>query len=316
MNILSYPPTCIADAPLTEGDIADALMDASLRVGIDKVKVKFPFSRRMGGPDMWSYVRQDQSNGETYGRSQEPLGLGEVSIFFKEAFTSFGSVEFNPSKIIYDGKRLATWEETQTIFVDVLSCAFPYFEGNDNPNDFKITRLDLAVDLGPVLDPDRVLREFSRFEPIRGRKPFVFQNQFTGSYETVYFKAKSGLEVMAYNKSVERKDGGRTIRIEVRLPSKELTAYGLNSLAATHEDRSRAFRARLWPLLMRWSGSPEQVRDQILSEPATTKMLLSAAGLEYLDGFGFHPPLTRNFERRLRQFKRKFRIGTVKDLFV
>jgi hypothetical protein len=315
MIIINNSPTCISDAPFTEGDIASVLMDASLRVGIDKVRVKFPFSRRMGGPDMWSYVREDHSNRDTYGHSHEPLGFGEVTIFFKEAYTCFGSVEFNPSKIIYDGKRLATWEETQTIFVDVLRLTFPYFEGNDDPKDFKITRLDLAVDFEGVLDPDRVLQDFARFEPIRGRKPVVFQSPLTGAYESVYYKAKSGLEVMAYNKSVQRKDGGKTVRFEVRLPSKELKAFGLDSLAPTHEDRPRAFRARLWPLLARWSGSPSQVRDQILSEPAAAKMLVSAAGLEYLDGFGFHPPLTRNFEKRLRQFKRKFRIGTVKDLF-
>ena len=59
MIILNNSPTCSADAPFTEGEMASVLMDASLRVGIDKVRVKFPFGRRMGGPDMWSYVRQD-----------------------------------------------------------------------------------------------------------------------------------------------------------------------------------------------------------------------------------------------------------------
>jgi hypothetical protein len=290
-------------------------MDASLQVGIDMVKVQFPFTRRIGGVDMWRKMNQDQVNGNFFGEGDFPLGQGEVHLYFNEGYRRYGNIKFNPSKVLFGGARLATWLEAQTVLIDAMEIAFHHFEGNDRLEDLKVTLLDLAVDFHNVLDVDKVLQDFSKFQPIRGQTPFVVPNQDTGALETVTYFSSSELRVKAYNKSAQRKDGGSTLRFENRHVRKDLSKYGLNSVAATDEDRARAFRARLWPLLARWSGSPSQVRDQILSEPAAAKMLVSAAGLEYLDGFGFHPPLTRNFEKRLRQFKRKFRIGTVKDLF-
>ena len=315
MILLSNPPTCVADAPFTEGDIADVLMDASLQVGIDRVRVQFPFTRRIGGVDMWRRMNQDQVNGNFFGEGDFPLGQGEVHLYFNDGYRRYGNIKFNPSTVLFGGSRLATWLETQTVLIDAMEIAFQHFEGNDRLEDLKVTLLDLSVDFHNVLNVDKVLQDFSKFEPIRGRTPLVVPNPYTGALETVTYTSSSEIRVMAYNKSAQRRDGGSTLRFENTLAGKDLSKYGLNSVAASDEDRARGFRARLWPLLARWSGSPSQTRDQILSEPATTKMLVSAAGLEYLDGFGFHPPLTRNFEKRLRQFKRKFRIGAVKDLF-
>jgi len=316
MILLSNPPTCIADAPFTEGDIADVLMDAGLRVGIDMVRVQFPFTHRIGGNDMWRKLNQDQLNSNYFGSGDLPLGKGKVFLYFNHGFHRYGYVAFNPSTVLFGGSRLATWLEAQTVLIDAMEIAFHYFQGNDRLEDLKVTLLHLSVDFHNVLDPDKVLRDFSIFQPIRGRSPLVVPNQVTGAIESVTYTSSSELRVMAYNKSAKRGDGGTTIRFENRLVGRDLSKYGLNSIAATDEQRARAFRTRLSALLGRWSGSMTGMKDLILREPAATRMLVSAAGLEYLDGYGLHPPVSRNFEKRLRQFKQKFRIGTVKDLFV
>ena len=316
MNIAQNSPNCFRDDPYMKTDIADVLLDTSLVVGIDKLRMVMPYRNRVGGFDMWQKVSGDPRGGsEFWGHATEDFGEGTLYIKFTEGDKRECTVEFNPSSTLHGGERLATWAETWELIGPALGRSFNYFSGHLRPEDIRVTRLDLAVDFAPVADLPGVLDEFSKHRAVRASNPLLYRSQTTNALETVTFGKAKNVQVKAYDKG--RRSGKRPkwLRFEIHAATRELREFGLNSLEATDDQRANCFRSRLMPLLMRWTNSPTLIRERILSSPAESRMLIKAAGLEYLDSFGCNPNVSRNFQRELRAFRHRYLIYTVKDLF-
>jgi hypothetical protein len=315
MNIALNSPNCFRDTPYTKTDIADVLLDTSLVVGIDKLRMVMPYRSRIGGFDMWQKVSGDPRGSEFWGHVIEDFGEGTLYIGFSEGGVRECSLEFNPSRVLHGHDRLATGAEMMTLISDALVRSFHYVEGPLRPEDIRVTRLDLTVDFAPVLDLAGVISEFSKSQPVRNSVPQHYRNRSTNAPETVTFGKAKNVQVKAYDKSHQMRTGNDWLRFEISAFTRELKKFGLQSLEATDEQRANCFRNRLMPLLMRWTNSPASIRETILDSPAEMRMLIKAAGLEYLDSFGCHPSVTRNFKKDLRAFQNRYLIYTVKDLF-
>jgi hypothetical protein len=194
-----------------------------------------------------------------------------------------------------------------------LRIAGTYFQVVPLRGNIKVTRLDLTLDFEPSLDMQEFLENAESFEPIRGRKPMVYRDPVTRRVESVTFKGREVPSITFYDKSKESKNGHNRLRVEVREKRRELKKFGLDSLDATEQMRSDAFRARLTPLIDRWRYFPPSFAERLLASKSDTRTLVMCAGYEALAQIGIRPNISRHTRSVIRKFRKKYPYATIRD---
>jgi len=141
----------------------------------------------------------------------------------------------------------------------------------------------------------------------------VYRDPVTQRVESVTFKGREAPSITFYDKSKESNNGHNRMRIEVRLKRRELKKFGLDSLDATEQMRSDAFRARLTPLIDRWRYFAPTFVQRLLASKSDTRILVMSAGYEALARIGIRPMISRHTRSMIRKFRKKYPYATIRD---
>jgi len=311
-------PNYLSALPIPNAEIARIIGEDSLTVGIDKIALGFPVPPSRSD-DLWKEVTDERNKKKVTRTAPELFRNGTLHIRhtdtseWKPDSPCWGSIEFNPSSVAGIQPWLATWEQAMLMLPEALQIAGTYFQMTPLPGNIKVTRLDLALDFEPSLDMQEFLENAATYEPIRGRKPMVYRDPVTRRVESVTFKGREVPTITFYDKSKESNNGNNRMRVEVRVKRRELKKFGLDSLNATEQMRSDAFRARLTPLIDRWRYFAPSFVQRLLASKSDTRTLVMCAGYEALERVGIRPSISRHTRSVIRKFRKKYPYATIRD---
>jgi hypothetical protein len=296
-------------------DIGTILSSDDLSIGIDKVKVAWEPKSRNPSPDLWKVLTVDQVDGATRGNTPLQVGHGVAILKFSSGSPTIASVEFNPSSILHEDRSLGGLDEMYTALEEVLGMANETISISPKAGDYMLTRLDLAVDFEPVGDLQHFLDLASRTQPFRRVRSQTYRSPTTLEIESVYFTTRTNDSLKFYNKSLERGEAGKRLRIELTLSRKSLVRLEIPGLVSLTESTLRsALLQRLSNLIDACLTTPTVSAEKILSSPQHTKTLITAAGYEYLEQHGHHPTKTKHWWRSYRLFRKAYPHNQIKDL--
>jgi hypothetical protein len=312
-------PNYLSALPIPNAEIARIIGEEPLTLGIDKITLGFAVPPSPSD-DLWKEVTEEHHKKKVTRTAPEPFRNG--TLYIRHTDTSewkpdspcWGSIEFNPSSVAGIQPWLATWEQAMLMLPEALRIAGTYFQMTPLAGNIKVTRLDLALDFEPSLDMQEFLENAASFEPIRGRKPMVYRDPVTRRVESVTFKGREAPSITFYDKSKESNNGHNRLRVEVRVQRRELKKFGLDSLDATEQMRSDAFRARLTPLVDRWRYFAPGFVQRLLASKSDTRTLVMCAGYEALAQIGIRPNISRYMRSMIRKFRKKYPYATIRDL--
>jgi hypothetical protein len=305
---------------LTTADIGKRLLCPDINIGIDKMKVVFPVIGPKLPLDQWDSksIRKMKYGASETAHIHVPTDLhGECSIGYNchPVKGRIGWVEFNPSKMMHSDGHLADIGEAYECLDHVLTIATGYLNFYVEAESVSFHRLDVTVDLSPVIDLQRALYLARSARPYLRGKPELTLNQKTLELETVMFKTKRTGTVLFYDKSAEAGLDEPTLRIEVQVSRRELMKKGPRHLGEFSLDLLRPlFLDRVATFATLCMGTPKAQTDQILQNKNDTKHLVLVAGRELLGANGLEIPKTGHFVKLDRKFKKNYPYNTVCDL--
>jgi len=311
-------PNYLSALPIPNTEIARIIGEEPLTLGIDKIILGFPVPPSLSD-DLWREVVEERHKNKVTRTAPEPFRSGTLYIRHTDTCESkpdspcWGSIEFNPSSVAGIQPWLATWEQAMLMLPEALAIASTYYQWTPPMSVVKVRRLDLALDFEPALDMQEFLENSASFEPIRGRKPMVYRDPVTQRVESVTFIGREAPSITFYDKSKESNNGHNRMRVEVRLKRRELKKFGLDSLDATEQMRSDAFRARLTPLIDRWRYFAPNFVQRLLASKSDTRILVMSAGYEALARIGIRPMISRHTRSVIRKFRKKYPYATIRD---
>jgi len=308
------------DIWLTTADIGKRLLCPDINIGIDKMKVVFPVSSPRLPLNQWDSksIRKMKYGASETAHIYVPTDLhSECSIGYNwnPVKGRIGWVEFNPSKVMNSDGHLADIGEAYECLDHVLNIATGYLNFHIDAEDVSFHRLDVTVDLGPVIDLQRALYLARSARPYLRGKPELTLNQKTLEVETVMFKTRRTGTVLFYDKSAEAGLDEPTLRVEVQVLRRELMKKGPRNLGEFSLDLLRPlFLDRVATFATLCMGTPKAQTDQILQNKRDRNHLVSVAGRELLGTNGLEIPKTDHFVKVDRKFKKNYPYNSVCDL--
>jgi hypothetical protein len=305
---------------LTTADIGKSLLCPNINIGIDKMKVVFPVIGPRLPLNQWDSksIRKMQNGASETAHIYVPTGLhGQCSIGYHwhPMRGRIGWVEFNPSKVMHHDGHLADISETYECLDHVLNIATGYLNFSIEAEDVSFHRLDVTVDLSPVIDLQRALYLARSARPYLRSKPQLTLHQKSLEVETVIFKTRRTGTVLFYDKSEEAGLDEPTLRVEVQVLRKELMKKGPRNLGEFSLDLLRPlFLDRVATFATLCMGMPKAQTDQILQSKSDTNHLVLVAGRELLGTNGLEIPKTDHFIKVDRKFKKNYPYNSVCDL--
>lgn len=307
--------------PLTTYDLGRMLTEDNLSLGIDKVKVVFPVICPNPKFVGWTSSSAKVSVGRGFTQIQEFDAPTDLHAGFRVGYAdnatrgTNGWVEFNPSRMLHPDGRLTDVEGAVSCLETVMTHAKDYLVFDGRPEDMDLHRLDLTLDLAPVVDMQRALFLAHLASPYLKAKPNVFYAKRTREMETVTFSTKSTGSLVIYDKSAKEGWTTPTLRVEVQASRRELKKHGLSTLTdLALQPMVRLFCYRTKSFADLCLSSPETRTTEILASKQDTNHLIAIAGREYLESSGVTVPRSNHFIKVDRKFKKTFPYVSVKDL--
>lgn len=306
---------CLNEGSFGALDIGTILSRDDLSIGIDKVKVSWEPKNRNPSPDLWKVLTVDQVDGATRGNAPLDVGFGVAILRFSSGSPTIASIEFNPSSILHEDRSLGNLDDVFSALTMVLSHAAETISICPRADGYLLSRLDLAVDFEPVGDLQQFLILATAANPYRAVSAQTFTSPVTRRMESVYFTTRARGCLKFYDKSLERGEAGRRLRIELTLSRRCLLDLQIPNLVTVTESNLRcAFQQRLSNLVDACLQTPTAKAEEILKSKQHSRTLITAAGYEYLEKQGHHPTKTKHWFRTYGLFKKAFPHNRIEDL--
>jgi hypothetical protein len=302
---------------LSRDEVGELLTRPSLKLGVDWMWLSFPVLKVLRtGNDWWGkdYV-SNQSNMRTR-RTKIYCGEGSARFSVTGGTALTADLEFNPSTLIFGKKSLsvATLEEALEVLREVLLEVDYLVERPEPVERSLIYRLDFATDIPDVQDPQGVLRTLTQHGIPPRRKMWAYFSK-THGLESIGCLTKSKGGYKAYNKSLQTKTPGSTVRFEVQA-NRDFLKEVCPTVGDLSEDRMREIFAENTKTAVEALKSVERGQlDVILSSDTETEVLIDLIGLEVLRSVGHHVSLPpHRIRHRYKPFLERYNCASVLDL--
>jgi hypothetical protein len=295
--------------------IADEILSPDLEPGIDMMAIHTPIRGFVAPPQDWQTYNHDLANDKTWATAIWPLKSGQVKLNANLGTQSYALIEFNPSKILFGGWRLASLSEAETVFDEVMGLVQEWVEPSPLLRDYKLNRIDAARDFAPVVDILGLLRLAERSKPFKSKNPCTYIDRDSGAPQTVTFSTKRSGCLQFYDKGLETGLGGDWLRIEHRIKGRDLKKFGLKNLSDLSVERlSAAFRSRLRRFCALCGAHPQGAFDEIAQEPSQLRTLVNLLGRDVAAESGREIPMSAYDKRNFAAFEKRWPYVTARDL--
>ena len=303
---------------LSRDEIGRLLTHPGLLVGIDRLAVSFPVrSINEANIDLWSKKWVNAATRKPKFSTHIPQGQGGA-VFKVQRFSTglTGYLEFNPSTILYGKKscNIARLDQTLEILNDLLEEVDLLIDRPVPASQFKVSRLDIAVDVPNVMNVQGVLDHAGKHSCTSRKKTQSWRSK--KGLESVVWRGKSSDGWTLYDKSLQTGLPGSVLRCEVEIKRRKMKHYQCNTVGDLSEHVClAAFQSITQNLAIGLQNLSRGSIDEILSSPAETEILVDLIGMEILGQYGYFASISNN--RRLTKFepfKAKYGYTTYLDL--
>lgn len=300
---------------LTRDDVAQILSWPELKLGIDWMRMSFPVKRRLQSGNEW-WESEHRINQRWVHKTKIYSGDSYARLNVSGSTSLSGVLEFNPSTVLFGRKSLslATLDQAFEVLHDVLLEVDYLVERPEPVERMLMSRLDIAVDIPNVQDPQGVLHTLTRFGiPPRRKMRGYFSK--TNGLESVDCLTDSQGGYRAYNKSLQAKKHGSTVRFEVQA-NRGLLKNACPTVGDLSEDQLRhIFFDNTKDAVAGLKSVERSQLDVILSSAAETEIAIDLIGLEILKDLGYHVTLpAHRIRAQYKPFLQRYNCTSVLDL--
>jgi hypothetical protein len=302
---------------LSRNEVAELLIRPSLKLGVDWMRVRFPILEVLdAGTDWWQSDYFSTSSSWRVSKGTIFSGEGHAWLKVAGASAKTATLDLNPSTLLFGPKSqsIATLEQALDVLEEVL-IEVDYLVRRPEPTEKSLlSRLDIAVDIPRVHDPQGLLHALTRDGiPPRRKMRGHFSNSHDLESIDCLTKSQGGYRV--YNKSLQTKTSGSTIRFEVQA-NRDLLKEVCPTVGDLSENRMREIFTENTKTAVAALKSVERGQlDVILSSDTETEVLIDLIGIEVLQSVGHHASLPpHRIRHRYKPFLEKYNCASALDL--
>jgi hypothetical protein len=302
---------------LSRNEVAKILTRPNLNLGVDRLRVTFPVLEILdAGTEWWQSDYVSTSGSWRVSKGMIFSGEGHVWLKVVGGSSKTAALEFNPSTLLFGPKSQSTASLEQALDVlDEVLIEVDYLVRRPEPAEKSLlSRLDIAVDIPHVQDPQGLLHALTR-DGIPPRRKM--RGHFSNSHglESIDCLTKSQGGYRVYNKSLQTKTSGSTVRFEVQanrgLLKEVCPTVGDLSDTCLHE----IFVGSIKEAVRALSSIGRTQLDDILSSATETDIFVDLIGIEVLRSAGHYVSLPpHRIRHRYKPFLEKYNCTSVLDL--
>jgi hypothetical protein len=302
---------------LSRNEVAEVLIRPDLKLGVDRLRVTFPVLEvRKAGTDWWQadYYSTSSSMRVIKGTIFSGEGHAWLGVAGGPALTA--TLEFNPSTLLFGAKSLsiATLEQALDVLQEVVLEVDYLVRRPKSLDESRLSRIDIATDIPNVQDPQGVLRTLNHYG-IPPRRKMRTHSSKTHGLESISCLTKSQGGYRVYNKSLQTKTPGSTVRFEVQA-NRDLLKEVCPTVGDLSENRMREiFTENTKTAVAALKTAERGQLDVILSSDTETEVLIDLIGIEVLRSAGRYVSLPpHRIRHRYKPFLERYNCTSVLDL--
>jgi len=305
------------DKGLSSDDVGRLLTSDLMPWTIDWMDLSFPVKNLVGEPPFpWIELSSNGAKWSHIWKTSFDIGQGTIDLQVTGKGNALEAyLSFNPTTCLYGPKSLyvARLDDALDVVDKVLDAINAWVTPDCEPDDMRLSRLDVNVTVEPIADIPRVL-SIAKTTPIRGATPLATYGK-GGRLESVIKRSKRAGGFCIYDKGRQAGVERSAVRFEVtarRCRLRELCP----TLGHLSEDVLRKIALKsLQPVIAQLQLIPRNAVSDILATKRELTSFIEMVGLAYLADCGHYPLIsTYALRKKYNPIFKKYSARTVGDL--